>query len=125
MPLLHGSGALDAPRVAIRMAADDTGLIDLRPESPGAADPEVLRLASGRLQRLERVGLAAAAGRAGGSSPRCQARLARPRHAWLESTCMEPERLMVVSRVERSETSGVDRKPLPNRQGTFITLVRS
>jgi type IV secretory pathway VirD2 relaxase len=48
--------------VAIRMAADDTGLIDLRPENPGAADPEVRRLAIGRLQRLERMGLATAAG---------------------------------------------------------------
>ncbi len=48
--------------VAIRMAADDTGFIDLRPENPGAADPEVRRLAIGRLQRLERMGLAAAAG---------------------------------------------------------------
>jgi type IV secretory pathway VirD2 relaxase len=44
------------------MAADDTGFIDLRPENPGAADLEVRRLAIGRLQRLERMGLAAAAG---------------------------------------------------------------
>jgi type IV secretory pathway VirD2 relaxase len=48
--------------VAIRMAADDTGFIDLRPENPGAADPDVRRLAIGRLQRLERMGLATAAG---------------------------------------------------------------
>jgi type IV secretory pathway VirD2 relaxase len=48
--------------VAIRMAADETGFIDLRPENPGAGDPEVRRLAIGRLQRLERMGLAAAAG---------------------------------------------------------------
>jgi type IV secretory pathway VirD2 relaxase len=48
--------------VAIRMAADDTGFIDLRPENPGAADTEVRRLAIGRLQRLERMGLATAAG---------------------------------------------------------------
>jgi len=48
--------------VAIRMAADDTGFIDLRPDNPGASDPEVRRLAIGRLQRLERMGLATAAG---------------------------------------------------------------
>ena len=48
--------------VAIRMAADETGFIDLRPDSPGAGDPEVRRLAIGRLQRLERMGLATAAG---------------------------------------------------------------
>jgi hypothetical protein len=48
--------------VAIRMAADDTGFIDLRPDQHGAGDPEVRRLAVGRLQKLERMGLAAAAG---------------------------------------------------------------
>jgi type IV secretory pathway VirD2 relaxase len=48
--------------VAIRMAADETGFIDLRPDNPGAGDPEVRRLAIGRLQRLERMGLATAAG---------------------------------------------------------------
>jgi type IV secretory pathway VirD2 relaxase len=48
--------------VAIRMAADETGFIDLRPDNPGAGDPEVRRLAIGRLQRLERMGLAPAAG---------------------------------------------------------------
>jgi hypothetical protein len=48
--------------VAIRMAADETGLIDLRPDNPGAGDPEVRRLAIGRLQRLERMSLATAAG---------------------------------------------------------------
>jgi type IV secretory pathway VirD2 relaxase len=47
---------------AIRMAADETGFIDLRPDNPGAGDPEVRRLAIGRLQRLERMGLATAAG---------------------------------------------------------------
>jgi type IV secretory pathway VirD2 relaxase len=47
---------------AIRMAADDAGFIDLRPENPGVDDPEVRRLAVGRLQRLERMGLATAAG---------------------------------------------------------------
>jgi len=48
--------------IAIRMAADETGFIDLRPNNPGAGDPEIRRLAIGRLQRLERMGLAAAAG---------------------------------------------------------------
>ncbi len=48
--------------VAIRMAADETGFIDLRPDNPGAGDPEIRRLAIGRLQRLERMGLAAATG---------------------------------------------------------------
>ena len=48
--------------VAIRMAADETGFIDLRPDNPGAGDPEVRQLAIGRLQRLERMGLATAAG---------------------------------------------------------------
>src|SRR5258707_3225216 len=47
---------------AIRMAADETGFIDLRPDNLGAGDPEVRRLAIGRLQRLERMGLATAAG---------------------------------------------------------------
>jgi len=48
--------------VAIRMAADETGFIDLRPNNPGVDDPEVRRLAIGRLQKLERMGLATAAG---------------------------------------------------------------
>jgi type IV secretory pathway VirD2 relaxase len=48
--------------VAMRMAADETGVIDLRPDNPGAGDPEVRRLAIGRLQRLERMGLATVAG---------------------------------------------------------------
>jgi len=48
--------------VAIRMAADETGFIDLRPDNPGAGDPEARRLAVGRLQRLEGMGLATAAG---------------------------------------------------------------
>ena len=48
--------------VAIWMAADETGFIDLRPGNPGAGDPEVRLLAIGRLQRLERMGLATAAG---------------------------------------------------------------
>jgi type IV secretory pathway VirD2 relaxase len=47
---------------AIRMAADDFGFVDLRPDHPGVDDPEVRRFAVGRLQRLERMGLATAAG---------------------------------------------------------------
>jgi type IV secretory pathway VirD2 relaxase len=47
---------------AIKMAADDIGLIDLRPDQPGIDDPEVRRLAIGRLQKLERMSLATAAG---------------------------------------------------------------
>jgi type IV secretory pathway VirD2 relaxase len=47
---------------AIRMAADELGFIDLRPDQPGIEDPEARRLAIGRLQRLERMGLAAPAG---------------------------------------------------------------
>ena len=46
----------------IRMAADETGYIDLRPEHPGATDPETRRLMIGRLQHLETMGLAARAG---------------------------------------------------------------
>ena len=46
----------------IRMAADETGYIDLRPEHPGAADPETRLLMIGRLQHLEKMGLAAPAG---------------------------------------------------------------
>jgi type IV secretory pathway VirD2 relaxase len=48
--------------VEIRMAADETCTIDLRPESPGTADPEIRRLMIGRLQHLEKMGLAAPAG---------------------------------------------------------------
>ena len=48
--------------IAIRMAADETGFIDLRPDHAGADDPQARRLAIGRLQRLERMGLATAAG---------------------------------------------------------------
>ena len=46
----------------IRMAADETGYIDLRPEHTGAADPETRRLMIGRLQHLETMGLATPAG---------------------------------------------------------------
>jgi type IV secretory pathway VirD2 relaxase len=48
--------------VAIRMAADDMGFIDLRPDNPGVDDPEVRRFAIGRLQTLQRMGLATAIG---------------------------------------------------------------
>ncbi|WOJ88345.1 DUF3363 domain-containing protein [Methylocapsa polymorpha] len=46
----------------IRMAADETGYIDLRPDDPGSSDPETRRLMIGRLQHLEKMGLAALAG---------------------------------------------------------------
>jgi len=46
----------------IRMTADEVGHIDLRPETPGASDPEIRRLMIGRLQHLERMGLAVSAG---------------------------------------------------------------
>jgi type IV secretory pathway VirD2 relaxase len=46
----------------IRMTADETGAIDLRPAQPGAADPEIRRLMVGRLQHLEAMGLSTAAG---------------------------------------------------------------
>lgn len=45
----------------IRMAADETGYIDLRPNNPGSSDPETRRLMVGRLQHLEKMGLAAPA----------------------------------------------------------------
>src|SRR5262249_41813577 len=48
--------------VEIRMAADETGVIDLRPENPGVSDPEIRRLMVGRLQHLEKMGLAKPAG---------------------------------------------------------------
>ncbi|MBN9604625.1 MAG: DUF3363 domain-containing protein [Afipia felis] len=48
--------------VEIRGHADDVGAIDLRPESSGSADPETRRLMIGRLQHLERMGLATSAG---------------------------------------------------------------
>jgi type IV secretory pathway VirD2 relaxase len=44
--------------VEIRRHADELGSIDLRPQTPGPADPEVRRLMIGRLQHLERMGLA-------------------------------------------------------------------
>jgi type IV secretory pathway VirD2 relaxase len=47
--------------VEIRFAADETGLIDLRPAQPGPDDPEQRRLMVGRLQKLERMGLATSA----------------------------------------------------------------
>jgi type IV secretory pathway VirD2 relaxase len=67
---------------AIQMAANDIGFIDLRPDQPGADDPEARRFAIGRLQRLERMGLATLrmAGPVDGRS-RGRTHLARSRHA--------------------------------------------
>ncbi|ESY71771.1 type VI secretion protein [Mesorhizobium sp. LNHC252B00] len=48
--------------VEIRIAADETGYIDLRPQATGAADPESRRLMIGRVQHLEKMGLATPAG---------------------------------------------------------------
>jgi type IV secretory pathway VirD2 relaxase len=45
-----------------REAADDTGVVDLRPSGAMACDPQVRRLMIGRLQRLERMGVARSAG---------------------------------------------------------------
>ncbi|MGB3834488.1 MAG: DUF3363 domain-containing protein [Mesorhizobium sp.] len=42
----------------IRYRADDVGHIDLRPEAKGPADPQIRRLMIGRLQHLEKMGLA-------------------------------------------------------------------
>jgi len=47
--------------VEIRMTSDDTGLIDLRPDPQGNSDPEIRRLMVGRLQHLEKMGLATSA----------------------------------------------------------------
>ena len=48
--------------VEIRGNADDVGSIDLRPETRGPADPEIRRLMIGRLQHLEKMGLATSTG---------------------------------------------------------------
>ena len=48
--------------VEIRGQADDVGYIDLRPETRGPADPETRRLMIGRLQHLEKMGLATSTG---------------------------------------------------------------
>jgi len=45
----------------IRLAADETGYIDLRPDTPATFDPEVRRLMIGRLQHLQKMGLASSA----------------------------------------------------------------
>ncbi|MGY3076850.1 type IV secretory pathway VirD2 relaxase [Bradyrhizobium sp. LM6.10] len=45
----------------IRLGADETGYVDLRPEDPGRSDPGIRRLMVGRLQHLEKMGLAASA----------------------------------------------------------------
>ncbi|WP_404400567.1 relaxase/mobilization nuclease domain-containing protein [Pelagibacterium halotolerans] len=42
----------------IRLAADDVGYLDLRPEARGPADPDIRRLMIGRLQHLRKMGLA-------------------------------------------------------------------
>jgi type IV secretory pathway VirD2 relaxase len=47
---------------AISLEADETGVIDLRPAEAGAGDPQIRRLMVGRLQRLERMGLASPVG---------------------------------------------------------------
>ncbi|MGO9135865.1 MAG: relaxase/mobilization nuclease domain-containing protein [Methylovirgula sp.] len=46
----------------IRLAADETGYINLRPNNLAAGDPEIRRLMIGRLQDLEKMGLATPAG---------------------------------------------------------------
>ena len=46
----------------IRIAADETGYVDLRSEVTGAAGPESSRLMIGRLKHLEKLGLATPAG---------------------------------------------------------------
>ena len=43
----------------IGRAADELGVIDLRPKRPGPDDPQLRRLMVGRLQHLEKMGLAA------------------------------------------------------------------
>ena len=45
----------------IRLEADETRIIDVRPADAGAGDPQIRRLMVGRLQRLERMGLASRA----------------------------------------------------------------
>src|SRR6516165_10389521 len=47
---------------SIRLEAEESGIIDLRPAEAGAGDPQIRRLMVGRLQRLERMGLASSAG---------------------------------------------------------------
>lgn len=49
---------------AVARQADETGLIDLRPSPADQTDPEIRRLMIGRLQRLERWGLATPEGAA-------------------------------------------------------------
>ncbi len=48
--------------VEIRIAANEVGYIDLRPDNPRAGDPEIRRLMVGRLQHLEKMDLATSAG---------------------------------------------------------------
>ncbi len=42
----------------IRFHADDIGMVDLRAQQPGPDDPEIRRLMTGRLQHLQKMGLA-------------------------------------------------------------------
>jgi type IV secretory pathway VirD2 relaxase len=46
----------------IQMSADERGLVDLRPQRTSGDDPYIRRLMIGRLQRLERMGLASSSG---------------------------------------------------------------
>jgi len=48
--------------VEIHIVADETGYIDLRPDNHGSDDTGTRRLMIGRLQKLERMGLATSAG---------------------------------------------------------------
>jgi len=47
----------------IRLEADETGIVDLRPAETEAGDLQIRRLMVGRVQRLERMGLASPVGR--------------------------------------------------------------
>ncbi|RUZ78237.1 DUF3363 domain-containing protein [Mesorhizobium sp. M7A.F.Ca.US.006.01.1.1] len=48
--------------VEIRIAADETGYIDLRPQATGATDADSRRLMTGRVQHLQKMGLATPVG---------------------------------------------------------------
>jgi type IV secretory pathway VirD2 relaxase len=66
----------------VRLAAEETGYIDLRPKNPGSADPEIRRLMVGRLQHLEKMGPCRIRRTRGvDGRTRGRAQLARPRHA--------------------------------------------
>ena len=68
--------ALDRPRSSSSrgIADENGGVVDLRPDDAGRADPEIRRLMIGRASKLERMGLAEPVG---------------PAHGWSEP---EPER---------------------------------